>query len=146
MFFLTPWRTNGSDGACATQSRPFESIRRLDEVFSRIFGQSPARTNANWGEKLNETEKEYLLAFDAPGFEANEFDFQINSEGVAITAEHKVKEGEQEFVERAFSRSLEFGTPIDPSKVEAKYRNGVLYVRLPKAESAQWRKIEVRGE
>ncbi|HVN36196.1 MAG TPA: Hsp20/alpha crystallin family protein, partial [Casimicrobiaceae bacterium] len=41
---------------------------------------------------------------------------------------------------RAFTLSKE----LDPSKVSAELRNGVLSLRIPKAEHAQPRRIEVR--
>jgi HSP20 family protein len=34
---------------------------------------------------------------------------------------------------------------VDANKVEAHYHNGVLELRLPKMEQAQWKKIEVKS-
>lgn len=45
-----------------------------------------------------------------------------------------------------FARSLALPFPVDPDKVEAKFENGVLSVRLGKHESARPRKITVKGE
>ncbi len=45
-----------------------------------------------------------------------------------------------------FRRSFTLGESIDPAGISATLRNGVLTLRLPKAETARTRKIEVKGE
>ena len=50
----------------------------------------------------------------------------------------------QEFGPSKFRRSLRLGAAVDPSKVEAVYRNGLLLVTMPKAESARPRQIRVQ--
>jgi HSP20 family protein len=45
-----------------------------------------------------------------------------------------------------FSRTLEMPFAVDSDKVEAKFENGILYLKLAKHESAKPRKIQVQGE
>jgi HSP20 family protein len=45
-----------------------------------------------------------------------------------------------------FARSLTLPFPVNADKVEARFENGVLHVKLVKHESAKPRKIEVKGE
>jgi HSP20 family protein len=45
-----------------------------------------------------------------------------------------------------FQRALKLPAPVDADKVEAKLENGVLYLRLPKAEEARPRRIAVKAE
>jgi HSP20 family protein len=45
-----------------------------------------------------------------------------------------------------FSRSLTLPFNVDADKVDARFENGVLLVKLPKHESAKPRKIQVKGE
>ena len=45
-----------------------------------------------------------------------------------------------------FSRSLTLPFNVDADKVDARFENGVLLVKLPKHESARPRKIAVKGE
>jgi HSP20 family protein len=45
-----------------------------------------------------------------------------------------------------FQRVLKLPTPVDADKIEATFDNGVLHVRLPKAEEAKPRKIAVKAE
>jgi len=50
----------------------------------------------------------------------------------------------QEFGPTRFRRSLRFGTPIDPNRVEATYRNGLLMLTMPKSEEANPHQIRVQ--
>ena len=45
-----------------------------------------------------------------------------------------------------FVRTLQLPYQVDPEKVEAKFENGVLNIRLSKHEAAKARKITVKGE
>jgi len=45
-----------------------------------------------------------------------------------------------------FQRGLKLPTPVDADKIEATFENGVLHVRLPKAEEARPRRIAVKAE
>jgi HSP20 family protein len=44
-----------------------------------------------------------------------------------------------------FSRSIRLPEDVDVEKTEAKYSNGVLALRVPRAEAAKPRRIEIRG-
>lgn len=44
-----------------------------------------------------------------------------------------------------FHRSFRVSNTVDASKIEAKYRDGVLTLTLPKVDAAKPRRIEVRG-
>jgi HSP20 family protein len=150
MFTLIPWKKSRSNGAVANlDSHPFDTFRRFDEIFDRYFGNSPAyvpQYAPAWGGDLRESEKEIVVSLDAPGFEANEFDIQTSEDSVTVSAEHVVKRGEETRTERGLKRQIALPSLIDPNKVEAKYRNGVLEIRFMKAEQARWRRVEVKGE
>ena len=50
----------------------------------------------------------------------------------------------QEYGPSEFRRSLRLGSAVDPARVEAIYRNGLLLVTMPKAEHAKPRQIRVQ--
>src|SRR5438876_496694 len=50
----------------------------------------------------------------------------------------------QEFGPSKFRRSLRLGAAVDPARVEAIYRNGLLLVTMPKSENARPRQIRVQ--
>ena len=86
----------------------------------------------------------------APGVKTDSLDLQYQGTTLTISGEKPAPEvsSEESFhrSERAagkFVRSIELGVPVDDAKVEASYKNGLLTVKLPKAESAKPRKIVV---
>ncbi len=150
MFTLVPWKKDRTDRRLANVY-PLELFRRFDEIFNRVFDGYgyPAvvdRYANNAGFDVREADKDFIVSFDAPGFEASEFDIEASDDGVTVSAEHVVKEGEQTRSERSLKRHFSLPGTADPNKIEAKYRNGVLELRIAKAEQAKLKKIEVKSE
>jgi HSP20 family protein len=131
-------------------AHPLETLKRFDDALSKFFFQglpnAVRQSAAGWGLNLKETEGDFHVSLDAPGFEVDEFDIQAADGLVTVTAEHLVKEGEEERTERSLRRQFAVPELADAERIEAKYRNGVLTLRLPKVEQAQPRKIVVKGE
>ncbi len=130
MYTLFPRQQNRGNGPAACGDvHPLELFRRFDKLFDRLLTGTPTapadHATAAWGANLRETEKEIVISFDAPGFEANEFDIQASEDTLTVNAEHKVGEGEEARTERTLKREVALPALVDPSKVEAKYRNGV---------------------
>jgi HSP20 family protein len=50
----------------------------------------------------------------------------------------------QEFGPMRFRRAVRLGTALDPNRVEATYRNGLLLITMPKAEEARPRQVRVQ--
>ena len=150
MLTLMPWTKTRNNGAVpAANTHPLEVFRRFDEIFDRYFNGFPtyAPQHANsWGAELRETEKEVIVSLDAPGFEANEFDIQASDDSVTVTAQRVIKDGDEARTERSLERQISLPSIVDPNTVDAKYRNGVLELRLSKAEPARWKKVDVKGE
>jgi HSP20 family protein len=94
---------------------------------------------------VDETDTEVKVRLDAPGFEPGEFDVQVSGDTFRVTAERKAEKGDKGGFERRFQRSFTLPTAVAADKVDAKYRNGVLELALPKAEQAKWKKIQVKG-
>lgn len=149
MFGLMPWRKERGSGALANRTEhPLSLFRNeFDTLFDRFFGNWPALDGswAGWGLDLDETDNEVTVKVDAPGFEPGDFDIQVSGDTLRITAERKAEKGDQRTYERQFQRVVTLPAAVDAEKVEAKYRNGVLELSLPKTEQAKWKKIPVKG-
>jgi HSP20 family protein len=91
-----------------------------------------------------------VVRAEAPGFEATDFDVQVSGDVLTIRAEHKEESreggegGPAESRYGCFERWVTLPGGTDRDKVEARYRNGVLEVHLPKTPEAQGRRIEVK--
>src|SRR5258708_1058796 len=96
MLTLLPWKNVRSNGGPAPLTfHPLDLFHRFDDVFDRVFDATPGDAANHANVRWNETEKEFVLSFDAPGFEASEFDIQAVEDGLTVAAEHVVKDGEQ---------------------------------------------------
>ena len=95
---------------------------------------------------VREEEDTYILNALVPGLKADELNVQVLDDVVTITGEFKDTGSEylmRELPHGSFSRSLRLPATLDASKAEAKITDGVLTLRLVKAESARARTIKV---
>ena len=95
-------------------------------------------------------EHELVLKAELPDMSREDIDINIENFVLTIKGEKKVsndvKEEQYHHVERrygAFSRSFSLPQTVDPGRVWAEYRQGVLTVRLPLREDAKPRSIKV---
>ncbi len=146
---LRPWRGGGD----------IERFRReMDTLFDRFWREPFAAFAPAAGAgafvpdlDLSETEATVIVRCELPGVEPQDVDINVAGDVLTIRGEKRVSEEEQkesfELVEREwgrFSRSVRLPQRVEPEKVEAHYKNGVLKVVLPKAEAAKARKIKVK--
>ena len=91
-----------------------------------------------------EEKEQYVLKADLPGI--NKEDIKVSVENGILTiegerkAETEQKDKQVHRVERSyghFVRSLNFGTNVDSSKIQANYKDGVLQLTVPKSEAKQ---------
>jgi HSP20 family protein len=98
-----------------------------------------------------ENDQELLLEADMPGVKVDDLD--IKFENGELTLHGKCAERHpgvnflmEEYGIGDFYRSFAISQDIDADKITADLNNGVLTVRLPKAEAVKPRKIAVKGE
>lgn len=99
---------------------------------------------------ITEDDANIYLAALVPGIEPTALDISVLRNTVTISGERKpveVKEGQvlhrAELGSGSFSRTLELPADIDPEKVTAVCRNGIMLVTLGKAEHAKPKKIDI---
>ena len=95
-------------------------------------------------------DQELVLKAELPDMSREDIDINIENFVLTIKGEKKVatevKEEQYHHVERrygSFSRSFSLPQTVDPGRVSADYRQGVLTVRLPLREEAKPRSIKV---
>jgi HSP20 family protein len=137
-------------------------IPREQESAGRQFIQQGSETQGNneWvadqeGQltiDVYQTETDIVIKSTIAGVKPEDLDVQINNDMVTIKGERKQDEEvrEEDFYYQecywgAFSRSIILPVDVQANKAEATMKNGILTIRLPKADSAQARKIQVRG-
>jgi HSP20 family protein len=135
---------------------PYRTLQsQIDRLFENtLFHQQPGNTPAltAWAPNVDirETPNELVLEADLPGLEEKDLDVRVENNMLTIGGERKfeskVSEDDYMRLERSygsFSRSFALPPTVEPEKIRAEYRNGVLSVRLPKREEAKPKQIKV---
>jgi HSP20 family protein len=95
---------------------------------------------------VRDEEDTFVLSALVPGLKADDLNIQVLEDVVRIEGEFQANEENylvRELPSGSFSRALRMPSEIDANKVEAKITDGVLTLRLPKAESARPKKIKI---
>jgi len=99
---------------------------------------------------IYETDSDIFLVADMPGVDEKSIDVMLEKDVLSIKGRVKPFEPEGfdlaygEYEVGDYERSFSLNEEIDQNKIEATYKNGVLKLRLPKAEPAKPKKIEVK--
>ena len=100
---------------------------------------------------LHETDDSYAVKAEIPGVRKEDIDVRIDGNVVTISAEVKQdkeeKKGDRVLrSERQYgwaSRSFSLASAVDDGKVDAKYQNGVLELRLPKKATPTQKRVAI---
>jgi HSP20 family protein len=132
----------------------------LDRVFDRFFeptfwplGNAPMAPEGIWEPTLDfsETEKDFIVRLEAPGMARDDFDVDLDRNLLTLSGKREfLKEDKDEeylWQERKagrFVRTIRLPVPVQETKVEAVYNNGVLIVKLPKLIETPKTKIAIK--
>ena len=139
-----PWEqwTNLRDEINRLFEAPFGDMGRESE----FFGWAPTVD-------LYEDKDNLLVRAELPGMRKEDIDISLHQGSLIISGERKVEstdgEGDNSRSERffgRFQRALELPKPVDPNKVTASYKDGILTVRLPKTEESKPKQITVKAD
>jgi len=99
-----------------------------------------------------QTENDIVIKSTIAGVKPEDLDVSINNDMVTVKGERKneeiVENGNyyyQECYWGGFSRSVLLPVDVIPEKADAALKNGILTIRLPKADTTKTKKIQVRG-
>jgi HSP20 family protein len=127
----------------------------FDEDIARdVWPKTASETSFLPALKVSETEEEVLITAELPGLDRKDFEVHWTEQGLVLRGEKKEtktsKEGDKvHFVETRygkFERTIPIDSDrVDEEKVSADFQNGVLTVKIAKANQAKNRskKIEV---
>ena len=150
MFDILPWKRN-KDNHTKELRRDMESM--YDRFFEPDFMPSTYLFGkGKWGPKLDISEgrKGITVKAEIPGIEAKDFDISIDGRLLNIRGEKKQEQTEKEEtyyrVESSygyFNRTIELPAEVDPDKVDASYKKGILKIKLRKTQSSETKRIKV---
>ena len=132
---------------------PASLVRR---EFDRLF-RSPwwgpavgteAETTGAYPVDVREEDNAVVVEAEMPGFTKDDIDVTLDGDVLRITAEREPEEaqGTRLLSERRYTRverAFTLPAPVDDSSVEAKLKDGVLHLRLPKTSESTSKRIEI---
>ena len=140
--------------------RELDNLRReIEEAFrgagvSRPIGPtflSPAASRRFPLVNFSEDEGHVYIDALVPGVEPKDIDLSVLRNTVTISGERKpFAEKQGQIIHRTelgsgkFSRTLELPVDIDPDKISAEYRDGIMRISMAKAEHAKPKKIDIK--
>lgn len=134
--------------------RDFDRLQRqMDELYGALSGGTLPMPSAGVFPLTNVTEdnNNYYVRAELPGIKSDELDIQVTAKSISISGERKIPaEGSNAKYHRRereagkFSRSVSLPDDVDVDKVDAKLKNGILTLVIPKAEKTKPKQIKVQ--
>ncbi len=147
--------------------------REIDRIFEDVFsGSGIGRLPSLLGQKadigdisnillkpnvdIKETKKDYQITVEVPGVEENDIKLELADNILTISGEKKYEKEEKDehyhSVERSygsFRRILSLPEDVNTDNIDAKFKNGVLTISVPrkeitKSEGENVRQIEIK--
>ncbi|MFJ5529279.1 Hsp20/alpha crystallin family protein [Streptomyces sp. NPDC093261] len=126
-----------------------DPFRELDRLTQQVFGSAtrPAAMQMD----AYRVGDEFVVHFDLPGIDPETIELDVERHVLNVRAERRspAPEGAEMVVaERpagTFTRQLFLGDTLDTERIDASYNAGVLTLRIPVAEEAKPRRIEITG-
>ena len=134
---------------------PFRDITSLRDEMNRLFSRTlgeGASAGSAWTPAVDifDTAEAIVLKAELPGLTPDDIDIEVDENVLTIKGERrfedKVEEGRYYRLERAygqFSRSVTLPQGVKADEISASFDQGVLEVRVPKADEVKPRKISV---
>jgi len=98
---------------------------------------------------IRDEEDAFVLTALVPGLKDDDLNIRVLEDVLRIEGKFPSDENEyllQELPAGSFRRELRLPAPIESERVEAKIADGILTLRLPKAESAKPKKIKITSK
>ena len=124
-----------------------DPFRELDRLAQQVLGTS-ARP-ASMPMDAYRTGDEFVVEFDLPGVDASSIDLTVEKNVLTVHAQRSRTHGDDveliagERTQGTFSRQLFLGEALDSERLSARYNDGVLTLRVPVAERAKPRRVQI---
>jgi HSP20 family protein len=143
---------------------PVRDLLTLQERMNRLFEESLSRGRphganlepATWSPLADvyETAEAFVVQMEIPGLSQDDVEVDVEADQLTVRGERRVSEKTRpesfHRMERsygAFSRTFHFDADIDPARVAAQFRDGLLRIDLPKAQPrGTWRALRDAAE
>ena len=142
MFSLIPRRREGKPKLF------YSPFKEMEDMMNRMFGDfsgetslEKAFTEATPGFNMYKDEGDMVIEASLPGFDKNNIKVELQDDVLTIKGEHKEETEEKEkdyyhkeFSRSSFCRSVRLPEKVKPEDFKAKYKDGILEIRVPTSE------------
>lgn len=142
---------------------PFRNVAALQDRINRIFDESFSRTAdieddinmSAWKPSVDiyETDEAIILKAELPGIKKEDVSVEVKDNVLTLRGERiedkEIKEGSYFRKERCFgtfSRTFNLQHRVQPDKIKAKFKDGILEIEVPKPEEEKPKQITVNVE
>lgn len=128
--------------------------RLFDDTLTRFKGGETERFSAGWEPAVDiyETENEIVMKVELPGLSKENVNIELKDNILTIKGERKIEEEVKKEnyhrIERSygyFQRSFSLPSIVQQDKVKASFKDGILDIKLPKAEKAKPAQIKIES-
>ena len=147
---LIPWnRSRNMPAPRQGEEHPFLALHReMNRMFDNFFRglDLPMTGNPGWSVgtwphvEVSETDNEVKLVAELPGMEEKDVELTLNEGRLTLKGEKKTETDGAVYSERwhgQFERTVQLGPDVDPDKIKAEFKNGVLTITVGKRPEAQ---------
>jgi HSP20 family protein len=127
----------------------FSRNRQISRLFDEAYGDTDNETLPTWypAADIYETKDDYVFKLEVPGLNKDDINIELKDNTLSIKGEKKeVKKDDYHRIESysgTFSRSFVLPRDIDAKKVKASMNDGVLELRVAKAEEQKPKAIPI---
>jgi len=127
-------------------------MERMMSSFKPFSGMSKVHTGVYPVMNIYDDGESYIVWAELPGVDSKDLDISVTGDTLTLRGErHAPEVPEKESYHRRertygqFRRAMTLPDQVDSSKVVATFKDGILEIRLPRAEAAKSRKITVKS-
>jgi HSP20 family protein len=137
-----------------TRRRPFEDFAglqsRLDRLFEDVVGEGK---RGEWTPAIDliRNKEKLILRVDMPGITPEDVKIEVRDDIITVSGQHeeKTEEKDENYVRRerrfgSFSRSIALPSGVDPDRIEATGKHGVVEVTIPLPAEKKAKSVEIK--
>lgn len=140
-----------------TSCKPGNRVSNVFGDMENVLGQLFENKNSGvsgfqpaWD--IAEHSDSFVATFELPGIRPDDVKVEFEDGVLTVSGTKQVERSEEGVnfhrtgrLSGEFSRAVEFSTPVEVDGIDAAFDNGLLTIRIPKADKTVARKIEVKS-
>ena len=128
---------------------------RLNRLFTEpASGEASGRSFWSPSVNVEETKEEILLSAELPGMGIDDVEIEVENNVLSLRGEKKIEAQEKddrrfhvwERCSGSFQRQFTLPRTVQTEEINANFKDGILFVQMPKAPEAKPKKIAIKAE